>query len=155
MEMPIKAASRLFLTLGAIACSSLTFGQTGTSIYEGDWPVYHGNEFSQRYSPLDQINADNVGSLQIVWRFSTESFGPDTDFTNPSTPLEVDGVLYADIATTRNVIALNAVTGKVLWLWRPQEGERFEHAPRKGAGRGVAYWRDGDKKRSHSGDWLT
>lgn len=60
--------------------------QTGTSVDRGDWPVYHGGEFSQRYSPLDQINAENVGSLEIAWRFATPNFGPSTDFNNPSTP---------------------------------------------------------------------
>ncbi|MGB4248368.1 MAG: hypothetical protein WBJ75_11665, partial [Pseudohongiellaceae bacterium] len=147
MKMAIQGVSRFVLTASALACVPLALGQTGTSVDNGDWPVYHGNEFSQRYSPLDQINADNVGSLQIAWRFSTENFGPPTDYTNPSTPLEIDGVLYANIGTTRNVVALDATTGEVLWLWRPQEGERFDMAPRKGAGRGVAYYRDGDKAR--------
>lgn len=147
MKMAIQGVSRLVLTASVLACVPLALGQTGTSVDNGDWPVYHGNEFSQRYSPLDQINAENVGSLEIAWRFSTENFGPPTDFTNPSTPLEIDGVLYANIATTRNVVALDATTGEVLWLWRPQEGERFDMAPRKGAGRGVAYYSNGDKTR--------
>ncbi|MDP1930807.1 MAG: PQQ-binding-like beta-propeller repeat protein [Gammaproteobacteria bacterium] len=147
MKKAIKIVSRFVVTAGALACVPLALGQTGTSVDRGDWPVYHGNEFSQRYSPLDQINAQNVGSLQIAWNFSTQNFGPDTDFTNPSTPLEIDGVLYANIATTRNVVALDATSGEVLWMWRPQEGERFERAPRKGAGRGVAYYRNGDKTR--------
>ena len=142
-----RLISPLILSVSALACAPAAIGQTGTSVYEGDWPVYHGNEFSQRYSPLDQINADNVGSLEIAWRFSTANFGPSTDFTNPSTPLEIDGVLYANVASTRNVVALDATTGQVLWLWRPQEGARFDEAPRKGAGRGVAFWRDGDTTR--------
>ncbi|MBL4819941.1 MAG: PQQ-binding-like beta-propeller repeat protein [Gammaproteobacteria bacterium] len=132
---------------GALACAPLALGQTGTSVYEGDWPDLHGNKFSQRYSPLDQINADNVGDLEIAWRFSTENFGPNVDFNNPSTPLEIDGVLYSNIASTRNVVALDATNGQVLWLWRPQEGERYDHAPRKGAGRGVAFWSDGGTSR--------
>lgn len=142
-----RLISPFIITVGALVCAPLALGQSGTSVNEGDWPDYHGGKFSQRYSPLEQINADNVGQLEIAWRFSTTNFGPLIDFTNPSTPLEVDGVLYADIASTRNVVALDATTGQVLWLWRPQEGERFEHAPRKGAGRGVAFWRDGDAAR--------
>jgi quinoprotein glucose dehydrogenase len=114
---------------------------------EGDWPNIHSGSGAQRYSPLDQINADNVGDLEIAWRFSTANFGPVTDSTNPSTPLEIDGVLYANIASTRNVVALDATTGQVLWLWRYQEGDRFDEAPRKGAGRGVAFWREGDTAR--------
>lgn len=88
-----------------------------------------------------------VGTLEIAWRFSIQNFGPTADSTNPSTPLEVDSILYADIATTRNVVALDATSGQVLWLWRPQEGERFNSVPRKGAGRGVAFWRNGDDAR--------
>ena len=126
---------------------SVVFAQSGTDVVAGDWPDLHGNMAAQRYSPLDQITAENVGTLELAWSFSTESFGPTTDFNNPSTPLEVDGILYADIAATRNIVALDASTGQVLWLWRPQEGKRFDNAPRKGAGRGLAFWRDGDESR--------
>ena len=137
----------VFLALSALVCATLALGKTGTSVAEGDWPYYHGSETSLRYSPLDQINAENVAGLEIAWRFSTENFGPSADFVNPSTPLEVDGVLYANIASTRNVVALDATNGQVLWLWRSQEGDRFDNAPRKGSGRGVAFWSDGDKSR--------
>jgi glucose dehydrogenase len=137
----------LIVSIGALVCASTAWSQSGTSVNEGDWPTIHGGSLSQRYSPLDQINAENVDSLEIAWRFSTENFGPTTDFNNPSTPLEVDGVLYANIASTRNVVALDATSGQVLWVWRPQEGARFDNAPRKGAGRGPAFWRDGDNAR--------
>jgi len=139
--------SSFILTAGALAFAPLALSQPGTSVYDGDWPNIHGSSLSNRYSPLDQINADNVTDLEIAWRFSTANFGPTTDFVNPSTPLEVDGVIYANIASTRNVVALDATTGQVLWLWRYQEGDRFDEAPRKGAGRGVAFWSDGDESR--------
>ncbi len=147
MKIAKHVVARFVFTASAFALATQAVGQTNTSVNEGDWPVYHGNEFAQRYSPLDQINASNVESLRIAWNFSTEKFGPPTDFTNPSTPLEIDGILYANVASTRNVIALDATSGQLLWMWRPQEGERFSSAPRKGAGRGVAYWEDGDKTR--------
>jgi quinoprotein glucose dehydrogenase len=143
----IKRLNSPLAALGALICAPLALGQTGTSVDQGDWPYYHGSETSLRYSPLDQINAENVADLEIAWRFSTENFGPSADFVNPSTPLEVDGVLYANIASTRNVVALDAKSGQVLWLWRSQEGDRFDNAPRKGAGRGVAFWSDGDETR--------
>jgi glucose dehydrogenase len=133
-------------TVGALACAPLALSQTGTA-EPGDWASWAGNGLAQRYSPLDQINAENFEDLEIAWRFSTANFGPTTDFTNPSTPLAVDGVLYANIGSTRNVVALDATNGQVLWLWRYQEGERFTEAPRKGAGRGVAYWSDGESSR--------
>ncbi|MDB2444192.1 pyrroloquinoline quinone-dependent dehydrogenase [Gammaproteobacteria bacterium] len=139
------SAPALILALMAFASTALS--QPGRSVYDGDWPVYTSNMAGQRYSPLDQINAENVANLEIAWRFSTENFGPSTDFNNPSTPIEVDGILYANIASTRNVAAIDASTGQVLWLWRYKEGDRFDQAPRKGPGRGVAFWRDGDVSR--------
>ncbi|MDE0733610.1 MAG: PQQ-binding-like beta-propeller repeat protein [Gammaproteobacteria bacterium] len=142
-----RLLSSVILTLGAFAAASSTLGQQGTSTAQGDWPNIHGSNLSTRYSPLDQITAGNFDQLELAWRFSTVNFGPSVDFTNPSTPLEIDGVLYADIGSTRNVVALDATNGQVLWLWRPQEGDRFDEAPRKGAGRGVAFYGNGDKKR--------
>ena len=121
--------------------------QQGTSVDEGDWPSWAGSWNASRYSPLDQINADNVNDLEIAWQWSTQGFGPGTDFVNPSTPIEVDGVLYANVGTTRNVVALDATSGQVLWMYRYDEGDRFDEAPRKGAGRGVAYYDNGDKSR--------
>ena len=121
--------------------------QQGTSVDEGDWPSWAGSWNASRYSPLDQINADNVNDLEIAWQWSTQGFGPGTDFVNPSTPIEVDGVLYANVGTTRNVVALDATSGQVLWMYRYNEGDRFDEAPRKGAGRGVAYYDNGDKSR--------
>ena len=151
--MKIKRVSKALTALLSTTLPLVLFSihtanaQTGTSVEQGDWPVYHGDEFSQRYSPLDQINAENVSSLEIAWRFETSNFGPSTDFNNPSTPLEIDGVLYVNVGSTRNVAALDATTGQVLWLWRPQEGRRYDEAPRKGAGRGVAYYSKDGKAR--------
>lgn len=142
--------SPLFAVLAAVAALAVApsaTGQSGTSVYEGDWPLYHGGEFSQRYSPLDQINADNVQELEIAWRFSTQGIGPDLVYNNPATPLEIDGILYTNVGSTRNVMALDATSGQILWIYRYQEGDRFDEAPRKGSGRGVAYWTDGEVKR--------
>ena len=127
--------------------SPVSFSQQGTSVYEGDWPSWAGSSNASRYSPLDQITTENVNDLEIAWRWSTQGFGPGTDFVNPSTPLEVDGVLYANVGTTRNVVALDATSGQVLWMFRYDEGTRFDEAPRKGAGRGVAYYDNGVKSR--------
>lgn len=144
---PIQGLAAGCLLSAAAFASSTALGQSGTDVYGGDWPDYNGNMQAQRYSPLDQITAENVGSLELAWRFSTAGFGPSTDFNNPSTPLEIDGVLYANVGSTRNVVALDAASGQVLWMWRPQEGQRFNDAPRKGAGRGVAFWRSGGEQR--------
>ena len=75
------------------------------------------------------------------------NYGPSPESNSTSTPLEIDGVLYATVGATRNVVALDATSGQVLWLWRPQEGARFDKAPRKGSGRGLSYYTHGDEKR--------
>jgi glucose dehydrogenase len=54
-----------------------------------------------------------------------------------------NGVLYFTVGQRRNVIAANPGTGETLWTWRPDEGARFDQAPRK-VGRGVAYWAEGN-----------
>jgi len=135
------------LAAGTLTLPVITWSQQGTSVYEGDWPSWAGSWNASRYSPLDQINAENVDELEIAWQWSTQGFGPGTDFVNPSTPLEVGGVLYANVGTTRNVVALDATSGQVLWMFRYDEGDRFDEAPRKGAGRGVAYYDNGQKAR--------
>ena len=142
-----KVISFLATTVLASMASPVSFSQQGTSVYEGDWPSWAGSSNASRYSPLDQITAENVNDLEIAWRWSTQGFGPGTDFVNPSTPLEIDGVLYANVGTTRNVVALDATSGQVLWMFRYDEGTRFDEAPRKGAGRGVAYYDNGEKSR--------
>ncbi|MFT4862934.1 MAG: glucose dehydrogenase [Pseudohongiellaceae bacterium] len=142
-----RLISSLIISAGALITATAVLGQSGTDVYAGDWPEYGGNMGAQRYSPLDQINAENVASLEIAWRFSTANFGPTPESNATFTPLEIDGVLYATLGATRNVAALDATTGQMLWLWRPQEGERFDNAPRKGSGRGLSFWRSGDEKR--------
>jgi glucose dehydrogenase len=108
-----------------------------------EWPVYGGNLAAQHYSDLDQINAGNVNALRIVWRWRAANFGPRPEARSETTPLMIGGVLYATAGITRNVVAIDAHSGETLWIWRPDEGARFEAAPRKLSGRGVAYWTDG------------
>jgi len=109
-----------------------------------EWPYYGGNLASQRYSPLGQIDASNAGSLKVAWRFATGNYGPRPEARNENTPLMIGGVLYTHSGITRNVVAIDAKNGELLWVWRPNDGEeRFARAPRKTSGRGPAYWTDG------------
>ena len=108
-----------------------------------EWPHYGGNLAAHRYSPLDQIDRNNVANLRVAWRYATGNFGPRPEPKMESTPIMIGGVLYTTAGTTRNVVAIDAVTGETLWLWRPNDGERFDRAPRKSSGRGLSYWTDG------------
>ena len=111
---------------------------------EGEWRYYGGDAGSTKYSPLDQINRDNVTDLQVAWRWRTDNFGPRTDFNYQATPLMVGGVLYTTAGWRRNAVAIDAATGETRWIYRLDEGERGDVAPvRASSGRGVAYWTDG------------
>ena len=74
------------LVVTALAWSSHSLGQQGSTVNDGDWNTYYGGDWAHRYSPLDQINADNVSELELAWSFSTENFGTTVDYANPSTP---------------------------------------------------------------------
>ncbi len=115
--------------------------QTGAA--DGEWRTYGGDLGSTRYAPLDQIDAENFGDLEVAWRFTSLNFGAFPDFNYQTTPLMVDGVLYATAGSRRDVVALDAATGELLWLYRIDEGERATNAVRRLSGRGVAYWTDG------------
>ena len=112
-----------------------------------EWRAYGAVEGSTRYSPIDQINRDNVKDLQVAWTWKFDNFGtPSETVTTETTPLMVNGVLYFTAGARRTVVAANAATGETLWTWRPDEGARFDAAPRK-VHRGVAYWTDGRQER--------
>jgi quinoprotein glucose dehydrogenase len=109
-----------------------------------EWPFYAGNLAAQRYSPLEQINRDNVAKLEIAWRFQTGNYGPKPESRNEATPLMIGGVLYTTVGVTRDVVAIDPKSGETLWVWRPNDGEqRYKAAPRKTSGRGLSYWHDG------------
>ena len=109
---------------------------------DGEWRYYGGGPGGTAYSPLDQIDASNVGDLEIAWTWAARNQGPRPETKNSTTPLMVNGVLYATAGSRRNVVALDAGTGEMLWMWRMDEGERARSAPRANSGRGVAYWSD-------------
>ena len=99
-----------------------------------DWMTYHGTWRSYHFSSLDQINTDNVKSLQVAW---THDPGRDTRGLQ-SMPLVQDGVLYYSGSYSR-VYALDGATGRVIWSYLPKLDEglikRQTHSPYN---RGVA-----------------
>ena len=108
-----------------------------------EWTTYGGDLASTRYSPADQINADNFNDLEVAWRLKTDNFGPAPEYNFQSTPLMVGGVLYTTAGLRRAVVAADARTGELLWMHRLDEGERGANAPRRRSGRGLAYRDDG------------
>ena len=74
-----------------------------------DWRSNNVDQYNQRFSELDQINASNVGQLQRLWSFDV----PAGINVRQVTPLVVDGVMYLHGGNT--VFAVNAVTGESIW----------------------------------------
>jgi quinoprotein glucose dehydrogenase len=120
---------------------------TFPSTRNGDWPHYTGDIAGTRYSPLDQINAENFNKLEVAWRFKTDNLGTRPEYKLEGTPLEINGMLYATAGTRRSVIALRADTGELVWVHAEFEGQRAIHAPRQLSGRGLSYWTDGREER--------
>ena len=111
-----------------------------------EWLHHRGDAGSMNYSELDLINEDNVANLEVAWRWRSDNFGPVSWPNLETTPLMANGVLYATAGIRRAVVAIDAESGETLWMYRIDEGERGENAPRKGPGRGVAFRRDGEQE---------
>jgi alcohol dehydrogenase (cytochrome c) len=77
-----------------------------------NWLTYSGTLFSQRYSTLDQITPANVKDLELQWVFQAQSLEKFE-----ATALVVDGVMYT-VQAPNDVIAIDALTGRVLWIYR-------------------------------------
>jgi PQQ-dependent dehydrogenase (methanol/ethanol family) len=77
--------------------------------------TYGGDYAERHYSPLNQINQSNVTRLGLAWQWDT---GGTVGWSQEATPLVRDGVIYSTAAWNQ-VFALDARTGKKLWLWDP------------------------------------
>ncbi len=139
-----RIAPLFLMTLVSLASSPVAAAQIG------EWRAYSADAAGTKYTPLDQITADNAGDLRVVWRQSTipDAIRQGSTVRAPAlvqnTPLMADGQLYVSTALG-TVAALDATTGEVVWFDPLPEG-----VTRRGsATRGVAYWRgpDGDDAR--------
>src|ERR1700704_548136 len=108
---PALAGLLVAVLLGALPL----IAQSGAK--NGEWRSYAGEEASTRYSPLDQINRDNVKDLKVAWTWKSDNFGT-AEFKSESTPLMVNGVLYFTAGDRRAVVAVDAGKGETLWVWR-------------------------------------
>jgi len=105
-------------------------GVTGLSIagQERDWRDYAGGPDSSRFVAAKQITKSNVSQLQVAWSYPSGQ----TDFN----PLVVRGVVYGR-GPNNSFVALDAATGKQLWIHEGVEGFNS---------RGVNYWESKDRK---------
>ena len=78
----LLVAGLLWITTGAS-------GQSAHSTRNGEWPHYTGDLAGTRYSPLDQINADNFNQLEVAWRFKTDNLGTRPEYKLEGTPFQL------------------------------------------------------------------
>lgn len=109
------------------------------------WSVYKADAASTSYSGLDQINDNNVRQLKVAWIFLPDSSRINTGFVSECNPIIIDSVMY--VTTGENKLyAINASTGKKIWLFDPFEGGP-NVSGEGGTTRGVAYWEEKNDKR--------
>ena len=96
----------------------------------------HGRTYKeQRFSPLDQINSENIDELGLHWFFDL-----DTQRGQEATPIVVDGKIYVSTAWSM-VKALDAKTGELLWEYDPKVDRAWGvNACCDVVNRGVAFW---------------
>ena len=121
----VTALAAVVLVGNASAADSMAKGTTN------DWPLYHGNAKSWRYSELGQINKTNVNRLKVAW------IHQPGDITGglQATSIVLNGILYY-VSPNNKVHALDAATGRELWKYQakldPVAGEIFFTASSRG-----------------------
>jgi quinoprotein glucose dehydrogenase len=97
-----------------------------------DWPMYNRDLASTRFSPLKEINKDNVSKLSEAWSYAMRpgGVGPASATYAEVTPIVVNGIMY--MPAGNKVVALDGDSGKVIWTHELKTG--------MASARGVAYW---------------
>jgi len=119
---PLRTLLSLFVLGGLLASAELDAQVTYDRILAADdepenWLTYNGNYSSQRHSGLEQITRDNVDDLEMKWMLQNQTFG-----AWQSNPIVVDGIMYIT-ERPNDVMAVDAVTGRVFWLYRHTPSE--------------------------------
>ncbi|MFH6566684.1 MULTISPECIES: pyrroloquinoline quinone-dependent dehydrogenase [Pseudomonas] len=128
-----------------LATSSISAEDAKLPLPSGkEWDSFHGQLSAQKYSPLTQINKDNVGKLTKVWEYFTGDMSSGTGKIPPSvwsaTPIFANDTLYVGTPFYR-IIALEPETGKAKWTYDTKSPLVAETQPALKS-RGVSYWQE-------------
>jgi glucose dehydrogenase len=114
MNKPLIRPLLSYLSLASVslllACTQVS-KPISASARNTDWSSYGLNLQAQRFSPLSNINEQNVNQLQPAWNINT-----GVKATFQATPIVVNGVMYVSLPFN-HVLALDAATGKQLWKY--------------------------------------
>lgn len=139
---------RILICFLAFCWPLAALGQNGAG--NSEWPAFGADNGMTKYSPLDQITADNVNDLEIVWRRP----GLDASYleTDPNQRTSVNHVATAIVRNGVGYVpngvglaeAFDPGTGETVWVQQvPGDGDGLPGA----VTRGLAYWTDGDDAR--------
>lgn len=103
------------------------------------WEEYRGDQGSNAYSNLTQINKETVKGLTVAWIYRTGDILSAVNLE--CNPIIIGSTLYG-VSSGLKVFALNAATGEQLWRFDPFNGNRG-----LGVLRGVNYWSEGQEQR--------
>ncbi len=109
---------------------------SGPGTTGGQWEYLGGDAAHTRYSPADQINAENFEDVEEDWEWDGASFGAQS---GRSTPSYINGRLYTVAGPRRYVVALDPANGELLWSYGEPKTERYAYSMRKDYGKGIAY----------------
>jgi quinoprotein glucose dehydrogenase len=141
------AAISLFV-LGCVMLAGAACRSSDRAPSSVDWPTHGGDPGHRQFSTLNQINTENVGTLKVAWTYRTRDANPENRSQIQCNPIVVHGVLYGTSAAL-NTFALDAATGRELWVFDPFAGGggRGGRVSSLGVNRGVVFWEGGDDRR--------
>jgi quinoprotein glucose dehydrogenase len=114
-----------------------------------EWRHYAADLASSKYSPADLIDASNVATLEVAWRYETPDLGVQTKAPAGNlkgTPLMIGSVLYT-VSSLQLVTAVDARTGEELWRYDPWAYELGVPTHGGFTQRGIEWWSDGERER--------
>ena len=107
MSSLFRGISGLSLTLTLLLLLPVGISSQERQNPYGEWRYWGADQRSTRYSPLDQINADNFEDLEVAWIWRGDNFGPRPDFIQRNTPIYADGIVYLLAGTRRTLVAVD------------------------------------------------
>ena len=128
LAFAILLIDSISLALGLVGCAPPA-ALRDPAAPVAEWPNYGNDPGSSRYSPLTEINKDNVADLRVAWTYRTGDMSDGTSTWNgervrsrstfEATPLMVDNTLYV-ITPFNRIIALDPETGTQKWVFDPK-----------------------------------
>ena len=108
-----------------VLCSALYAQSISTEEFSGEmlikppttgWLTNGGDLYNQRYSPLTQINQDNVDEIEPLWHINLDGSGVGPQYSAEAQPLVHEGVIFV-ITGANDVFAIDVETGEQLWKY--------------------------------------